>query len=78
MREATRFSAYDDQEMVMRAIDRRRRAVQFPLKVAAFRHSFQLALDESGYQMELPWPDLQAAERWQRRARHFRAAMMVP
>lgn len=78
MREATRFSAYDDQEMVMRPIDRRKRAVHFPLKVAAFRHSFQIALDENDYRMELPWPDLQAAERWQGRARRSRSAMLAP
>jgi Flp pilus assembly protein TadD len=78
MREATRFSAYDDQEMVMRPIDRRKRASQFPLKVAAFRHSFQLALDQNNYQMELPWPDLQAGARWRERARWARSAMMTP
>jgi Flp pilus assembly protein TadD len=78
MREATRFSAYDDQEMVMRPIDRRKRSVQFPLKVAGFRHSFQLALDQSGYRMELPWPDLAAAARWRQRVQRARAAMLTP
>jgi len=78
MREATRFSAYDDQEMMMRPIDRRKRALQYPPKVAAFRHSFQFALDENDYRIEIPWPDLAAAERWQERARRARAAMMKP
>jgi tetratricopeptide (TPR) repeat protein len=78
MREATRFSAYDDQEMVMRPIDRRKRALHFPLKVAAFRHSFQLALDENDYRIELPWSDLAAAERWRQRASRARLATMKP
>jgi len=78
LREATRFSAYDDQEMVMRPVDRKRRALQFPLKVAAFRHSFQLALDERDYRIELPWPELAAAQRWQQRARRARQVMLRP
>lgn len=78
MREATRFSAYDDQEMIIRPIDRRARATHFPLKVAAFRHSFQLALDESDYRLALPWSDLAAAARWRERAHQARAAMLRP
>ena len=77
-REATRFSAYDDQEMVMRPIDRHGRATHFPLKVAAFRHSFQLALDENAYRIALPWPDLAAAAAWCERARRARSAMAGP
>jgi tetratricopeptide (TPR) repeat protein len=73
-REATRFSAYDDQEMVVRRFDARRRASHHPLKIAAFRHSFQLALDENAYRMDLPWPDLAAAARWKERAQRARLA----
>ncbi len=75
LREATRFSAYDDQGMVMRPIDRRARATQFPPKVAAFRHSFQIALDERAYRVALPWPDLAAAAVWCERFRRARAAV---
>ncbi len=78
MREATRFSAYDDQQMVARPIDPRGRVTHFPLKVAAFRHSFQIALDQDGYQLALPWPDLAVAARWRERARKARAAMLRP
>ncbi len=74
-REATRFSAYDDQEMSMRALDLRKRCSHYPLKIAGFRHSFQLALDENDYRMELPWRELAAVARWQRRARLAREAM---
>jgi len=77
-REATRFSAYDDQEMIVRPLDRRKRALQFPLKVAPFRHSFQLPLDEDDLQMELPWPDLAAVERLLRRARAARRIVAGP
>ena len=59
----------------MRSVDRRTRAAQFPLKVAAFRHSFALALDADDYHMELPWSDLLTVESWQERARRARAAM---
>jgi Flp pilus assembly protein TadD len=72
-REETRFSAYDDQQMMMRAIDRRTRATHFPLKIAAFRHSFQIALDESDYRLALPWPDLAKIAGWCRRAQEPRA-----
>jgi len=75
-REATRFSAYDDQEMMVRALDSRRRASHFPLKIASFRHGFQLALDENDYRMDLPWPDLAAARRWKERAQRARLAMI--
>jgi tetratricopeptide (TPR) repeat protein len=74
-REATRFSAYDDQEMTMRALDLRKRCSHYPLKIAGFRHSFHLALDEHDYRMELPWRELAAVARWQRRARFAREAM---
>jgi tetratricopeptide (TPR) repeat protein len=77
-REATRFSAYDDQEMMMRPVDRNTRVAHFPLKVAAFRHTFQLALDENDYRMELPWPDLAAVARWQGLARRLRGAVGAP
>ena len=63
-RQATRFSTYDDQEIVPRTIERSKRVTHFPLKVAAFRHSFQLAFDENDYHMELPWPDLRTARQW--------------
>jgi Flp pilus assembly protein TadD len=72
VREATRFSAYDDQEMVMRPLDRHTRASHFPLKVAAFRHSFQLALDEGAYEFALPWQDLATAARRRRPAEKLR------
>jgi tetratricopeptide (TPR) repeat protein len=75
-REATRFSAYDDQEMMVRSLDPRRRVSHFPLKIASFRHGFQLALDENDYRMDLPWPDLAAARRWQERAQRARLAMI--
>lgn len=75
-REATRFSAYDDQEMTMRPIDRRQRARHFPLKVASFRHSFQLAMDERAYRPVLPWPDLSAAAAILERAHRARAAAL--
>jgi tetratricopeptide (TPR) repeat protein len=71
-REGTRFSAYDDQEMVLRPVDPRKRACQYPLKMAGFRQSYQLALKEDDYRMELPWPDLATAERWKRRAGELR------
>jgi len=78
MREATRFSAYDDQEMVMRRMDRQTRASHFPLKVSAFRHSFQLPLDENDYEVGVPWPDLRRAARWKELADRARAAMLRP
>jgi Flp pilus assembly protein TadD len=77
-REATRFAAYDDQEMAARAIDARKRVTHFPLKVAGFRHSFQFALDEDDYRMELESPDLVTAARWQERARRARLALVRP
>jgi len=77
-RQSTRFSAYDDQEMAVRPIDRRRRVTHFPLKVAGFRHSFQLALDENDHRMELRWPDLRAAANWQDWARRARSAIARP
>ncbi len=77
-REATRFSAYDDQEMHIRPMDRKIRASHLPLKIAAFRHSFQLALDEQGYRLEIPWPDVASAARWQERAASARKAARRP
>ncbi len=77
-REATRFAAYDDQEMTARTIDVRKRVTHFPLRVAGFRHSFQFALDENGYRMELVSPDLVMAARWQERARRARLALSRP
>ncbi len=78
MREATRFSAYDDQEMHIRSIERRLRVTHLALKTAAFRHSFQLALEENGFRLELPWPDLSAAARWQEWASAARRASRRP
>jgi tetratricopeptide (TPR) repeat protein len=75
-REATRFSAYDDQELTVRSLETRRRVSHYPLKTAAFRHSAQLPLDERDFQMDLPWPDLAAAARWKRRAQRARLAMI--
>ena len=74
-REATRFSAYDDQEMAMRPLDVRKRCSHYPLRTAGFRHSFELALNQNDYRMELPWRDLAAVARWQRRARQARELM---
>lgn len=71
-REATRFSAYDDQGIVLRPIDPRKRVCQYSPKAAGFRQSLQVALKEDDYRMELPWPDLAVAERWQRRAAELR------
>jgi tetratricopeptide (TPR) repeat protein len=71
-REATRFSAYDDQEMVLRPLHPRKRVCQYPLKVCGFRQSYQVALKEDDYRMELPWPDLATAEKWKRRASELR------
>jgi len=62
----------------MRPVDRHGRAMHFPLKVAGFRHSFQLALDESAYRITLPWPDLAAAAGWSERASRARSAMAAP
>jgi hypothetical protein len=64
--------------MVMRSVDRRQRTSHFPLKVAAFRHSFQLALDQNAYRFALPWPDLAAAGSLSERARRARAAIARP
>jgi hypothetical protein len=77
-REETRFSAYDDREMVMRTIDRRTRASHFPLKVAAFRHSFQIGLDEGDYRPALPWLDVAKAARWRERVEATRIALTRP
>jgi tetratricopeptide (TPR) repeat protein len=74
-REATRFSAYDDHEMAMRPLDIRKRSSHYPLRIAGFRHSFELALNESDYRMELPWHDLAVVARWQRRAQRAREVM---
>lgn len=74
-REATQYSAYDDQEMRMPPLDLRKRSSHYPLKVAAFRHSFQISQDENDYQMALPWPDLAAAARRQQRAQRARQRM---
>jgi tetratricopeptide (TPR) repeat protein len=71
-REATQFSAYDDQEMMLRPIDPRKRACHYPLKAAGFRQSQQVALPADDYRLELPWPDLAAAEHWQRREAELR------
>ncbi len=78
LREATRFSAYDDQEMYVRPMDRKTRASHLPLKIAAFRHSFQLALDEKGFDLDIPWPDISAAAGWKRRAALARKAARRP
>jgi Flp pilus assembly protein TadD len=78
MREATRFSAYDDQEMHIRPVDRKARAAHLPLKTASFVHSFQLALDEKGYSLAVPWPDIATAARWQERAASARKAARRP
>ncbi len=64
-REATRFSAYDEQELVLRKLDVRKRCSHESLKAAGFRHRFRVPLDERDFRMELPWPDLVMAERWQ-------------
>jgi len=69
LREATRFSAYDDQEMAVRTIDRKARVAHLPLKTAAFRHSFQWALNENEFKLELPWPDIARCGYWQERAK---------
>jgi Flp pilus assembly protein TadD len=78
LREATRFSAYDDQEMHIRPMAPKARAQHLPLKIAAFRHSLQLAFDERGYQLELPWPDIAACARWHERAKAARRATRRP
>ncbi len=78
MREATRFSAYDDQEMYVRPVDRKTRAAHLPLKIAAFRHSFQLAIDERGHRLAIPWPDIAAVARWKERAASARKAARRP
>ena len=78
MREATRFSAYDDQEMHVRPVDRRTRVAHLPLKTAAFRHNFQFALDEKGHTMEIPWADIAAAARLKERLALARNAARSP
>ncbi len=78
MREATRFSAYDDQEMQVRPVERRLRVTHLALKTAAFRHSFQLALEENGFRLELPWTEVSAAVRWQEWAKAARKASRRP
>ena len=78
MREETRFSAYDDQEMYIRPVDRKARSAHLPLKTAAFRQGFQLSLDEKRYQLEIPWPDIAAASRWQERATAARRTARRP
>ena len=78
MREATRFSAYDDQEMYIRPVERRTRVTHLPLKIAAFRHSFQLTLEENGYRLELPWHELRTALKWQEWAAAARRATRRP
>jgi Flp pilus assembly protein TadD len=75
-REATRLSAYDDQELGLRPLDLRKRVAHYPLKIAAFRHSFQLALDENDYRLEFPSPDLLTVARGQERAHRARQAMI--
>ncbi len=78
LREATRFSAYDDQQMVPRPITPKARAAHLPLKIAAFRHTLQLAFDERAYKLELPWPDIAACARWQERIAAAQRAMRRP
>jgi Flp pilus assembly protein TadD len=78
LREATRFSAYDDQEMAMRSVERRARAGHMPLKIAAFRQSFQLALDERDYRFEVPWPEVEAVVRFDARAAAALRATLRP
>ena len=78
LREATRFSAYDDQEMYIRPMAPKVRASHLPLKIAAFRHTLQLAFDERAYRLEIPWPDIAACARWQEKAKAAKRATRRP
>jgi len=69
VREATRLSAYDDSEMVIRPLDRDQRVLRFPPKAADFRGSFEFAFDERAFELDIPWPDIAKIQRWIARAR---------
>jgi Flp pilus assembly protein TadD len=64
-REATRFSHYDDSEMVVMPINVRRRAILFPPEAPSLRHEPRLAVHQPRFIPLLPWPELSEVYRLQ-------------
>jgi hypothetical protein len=63
-REATRLSAYDESQMVVRPLDRVARLVRFPPRSAPFHYNVELATGATGYEPVLPWPDIGRVRAW--------------
>jgi tetratricopeptide (TPR) repeat protein len=67
-REATRLSAYDESQMVIRPLDRAARLVRFPPRSGPFHYGFEIASGASGYEFLVPWLDIARLRTWVRRS----------